>query len=105
MPGQTTFKTLEKAAKAYGATHGVKGGSGGWLREYGEKLPAAGRRLYIQGWNDYGLQLIDRGIIDPQDENGRSVRRIEQGSRVIVRGHVAWRVVARRFEIVKDGAA
>lgn len=62
-----TFKTLEAAARAYGAEHGVVGKAGGWLYRNG--------RAFCQGWREYGFRLVDSGVIDPVDVAGNSVRR------------------------------
>lgn len=100
MTGQTTFGTAEKAARAWAEARGIKGGAGGWLRYCREGGPASGEKLFIQGWASLALTLIDNGVIDPQDGQGSSVRRIELGhGRVTIRGRAHWRRLARTYAL------
>lgn len=83
-------KTLEAAAKAYGAAHGVTGKAGGWLYRNGTHL--------CHGWRSYGYRLVSAGIIDPQDETGRSVRRI---GHLTTASERQWRANARQYVITE----
>lgn len=58
-------KTLEAAARAYGASHGVTGHSGGWLRRHGAVL--------CQGWHTYGVMLVNAHEIHVLDEVGKRI--------------------------------
>ena len=89
--------TLEQAGRAYAAAHGVRGGAGGWLREYRPGGPVAGKPLFIQGWQNYGLHLVQRGAIDPQDDQGASVYRIKTTHGVRVRSAAQWARDARQY--------
>jgi hypothetical protein len=89
-----TYKKLEAAAKAYGAAHGVEGRPGGWIYRNGVAI--------VQGWRAYGLQLVQSGLIDPQDSDGRSVRRFVLPGEVRIMPVVYWRSHARQYSIKEE---
>jgi hypothetical protein len=96
-----TFKTLRAAAQAYGEAHGVYGKAGGWLWQ-------EGIRLNIHGWEEFGLHLVRTARIDPQDENGVSVRRLTDPGRspfgpggYTTASERQWRRNARQFALIK----
>lgn len=87
-----THKTLEAAAKAYGAIQGIVGGRGGWLRSGRESIG-------IQGWQGYGQHLVDKGVIQPQDAQGVRVDRTRTKYGVRVVSYRTWRDQARQYFI------
>jgi hypothetical protein len=62
MGAAKTYKSLEAAARAYGAEHGVTSRKGGWLYRNGAPL--------VQGWRKYGTGLVINGDIVPVDADG-----------------------------------
>lgn len=58
------YGTLEAAARAYGARHGVSGRKGGWLHN-------RDGRLIVQGWLNYGQRLLRNGTVVAIDANGQ----------------------------------
>lgn len=90
-----TYKTLEAAAKAHGAAHGVTGKAGGWIYRNGVAI--------CQGWRSYGYLLVDAGLIDPQDRDGDSVRRFKVPGGSLVRSRAHWRARAEQYAITDEG--
>ncbi|MGN6635685.1 MAG: hypothetical protein ACTHJ6_09530 [Oryzihumus sp.] len=58
-----TFTSLEAAARAYGAEHGVEGRKGGWIYRRGQAV--------CQGWRAYGRLLVESGQITALDADGK----------------------------------
>jgi hypothetical protein len=101
-----TYRTLVEAAKAIGAERGIEGGPGGWLRD---KSGGGNKPLLIQGWAEFGLDLVRQGFIDPQDAQGVSVRRVRGSgwlgrNTLTIRPDRAWRRDAVQFAIIRREA-
>jgi hypothetical protein len=94
MNTKPVYRTLPAAAKAYGATVGAHGRQGGWV------YSKSGMPL-CHGWRSYGQQLVNAGLIDPQDASGTSVRRAVRGGTVVVQPIRVWIVSAEQYVITE----
>lgn len=97
----STHATLIDAARTYGTAHGIHGKAMGWLVK-ADGSPFLFRGERVQGWENYGLILVGKGVIEPQDAAGDNVRETTRGSTTTVRPFRQWRELARQFVIRED---
>jgi hypothetical protein len=103
-----TYRTIEEAAQAYGRMHGVFGGRGGWMRQATStsSVRVTWHGKGVQGWQEYGIMLVSKGLLQPQDRNGIRLDRVETGRGVTTTYHWrAWLPAAKQYVITEDGPA
>lgn len=91
-----TYKNLVGAAHAYGRAHQVRGGHGGWLVQ---TVDGTDVKMGIQGWENYGIELVRHNLIHVLDEAGCRIDREKTPRGVEVQPYSMWRRHARSFVV------
>lgn len=88
-----TYKSLEAAARAHGAANGETAliNAGTWLYR--------NRTHLVQGWEAYGIGLVQAGVIHVMDKDGCRIDREKTAHGVVVRSWPQWRSAAASFVI------